>query len=77
MAMAVRPFKCGEGDFWMLILVNPSARGKPQPVIFVMPGKPALPAGNAQVRKFSWDKVGEHMIDIYSEILAEQPQITM
>lgn len=29
--------------------------------------------GNAQVRKFSWDKVGEHMINIYSEILAEQP----
>ncbi|MEN9825483.1 MAG: hypothetical protein RI953_1228 [Pseudomonadota bacterium] len=28
--------------------------------------------GNTQVRRFSWDKVGEHMIDIYSEILAEQ-----
>jgi hypothetical protein len=73
MAMAVRSFISEESAFWMLILVNPAAQGKPQPVIFIMPGKPALPTENTQVQKFSWDKVGEHMIDIYSEILAEQP----
>lgn len=27
--------------------------------------------GNSQVRKFSWDRVGEHMLEIYSEVLAE------
>lgn len=29
--------------------------------------------GSRQVRRFSWDRVGEHMLGIYSEILAEQP----
>jgi glycosyltransferase involved in cell wall biosynthesis len=29
--------------------------------------------GFEQVKKFSWDKVGQHMLAIYSEILAEQP----
>lgn len=29
--------------------------------------------GSKQVRKFSWDRVGEHMLSIYSEILTEQP----
>lgn len=28
--------------------------------------------GNAQVRKFSWDKVGSHMLDIYAETLQEK-----
>lgn len=28
--------------------------------------------GFEQVKKFSWDKVGQHMLAIYSEILAEQ-----
>jgi len=27
--------------------------------------------GSKQVRKFSWNQVGEHMLDIYSEILAK------
>ncbi|NBX17837.1 MAG: glycosyltransferase family 1 protein [Proteobacteria bacterium] len=29
--------------------------------------------GFEQVKKFSWDRVGQHMLAIYSEILAEQP----
>jgi glycosyltransferase involved in cell wall biosynthesis len=29
--------------------------------------------GFEQVRKFSWDRVGQHMLSIYGEILAEQP----
>jgi glycosyltransferase involved in cell wall biosynthesis len=29
--------------------------------------------GSEQVRRFSWDRVGQHMLEIYSEILAEQP----
>lgn len=28
--------------------------------------------GSEQVRRFSWDRVGQHMLEIYSEILAEQ-----
>ena len=28
--------------------------------------------GNTQVRKFSWNRVGEHMLEIYSEVLAEK-----
>lgn len=28
--------------------------------------------GSSQVRRFSWDRVGEHMLDIYSEILAQE-----
>ncbi len=29
--------------------------------------------GTRQVSRFSWDRVGAHMLEIYSEILAEQP----
>lgn len=32
-----------------------------------------IAAGEKQVKRFSWQQVGEHMIDIYSEILAEPP----
>ncbi|MEY2987082.1 MAG: hypothetical protein RJB13_603 [Pseudomonadota bacterium] len=28
--------------------------------------------GDTQVRKFSWDRVGEHMLEIYSEVLSEK-----
>lgn len=27
--------------------------------------------GNSQVKKFSWEQVGEHMLEIYSEVLSE------
>jgi glycosyltransferase involved in cell wall biosynthesis len=35
--------------------------------------KTLIQRGSEQVRRFSWDRVGQHMLEIYSEILAEQP----
>lgn len=32
-----------------------------------------IQSGSQQVRRFSWDRAGEHMLGIYSEILSEQP----